>query len=130
MKRMSRGISQREAKEGSTLTVRRPVAARRTHGLGGDGDLVEGVAHPLREGPPRRGERDTLAAAREERGAEEFLQRAHLVAHRPVGDVQLLGGAREALEARGGLERAQRGKRGRRWAICECSSQEKAKDIV
>ena len=108
MKRIRRGMSQREAKDGSTLTVSR--SSRRTRsGFGGLGNLLERRAHLFGEHPSRRRERDPLAVAREERRAHVLFEGAHLVAHGAVGEVQLLGGARKALQARGRLERAQRG---------------------
>jgi hypothetical protein len=108
MKRMRRGMSQREANEGSTLTVSR--SSRRVRNCSAACTISSrGAAHALGEGAAGGGERHALAVAREERRAHVFLERAHLVAYRAVGECQLLGGTRKALEACGGLEWAQRG---------------------
>ncbi len=84
------------------------IAPRGLELLGGLGDLLQRGAHPLGELAAGGGNRHALAVAREERRAQVLLERAHLVAHGAVGEVQLLGGAREAFEARGGFEGAQR----------------------
>ena len=44
-----------------------------------------------------------------QRGSKMLLERAHLVAHRAVGEMELVGGLGEALQPRRGLERPQRG---------------------
>ncbi len=51
---------------------------------------------------------EALAVALEQLDAELALERLHLLADRALGDVKLLGRAREALVAGGRLERAER----------------------
>ena len=106
MKRMRRGMSQREAKDGSTLTVRR--WSRRSPSASAASKISCSAARTRSANARPAGERHALAVAMEERRAEVLFERAHLVAHGAVGEVQLVGRAREALQARRRLEGAQR----------------------
>jgi hypothetical protein len=54
-----------------------------------------------------RRDRQTLAVAGKQRHAQVLLQRAHLVAHRAVGDMGFIGGARKVLMPGGCLKGAQ-----------------------
>ena len=66
----------------------------------------DGELRPLgREGQAAR-------QAKEQGGAEAALQQAHLLADRALGDVQLLGGPREAAVACRGVEVLQQGEQG------------------
>jgi len=80
------------------------VAAARCDGVGGEGDLVQRGAHTLGEHATLRGERHAFAMTREELHAQVVLERTDLPADGAMGEVQLAGRAREALEAGGGLE--------------------------
>ena len=62
------------------------------------------VAHHVEILAPGLGDDQALALAVEQLEAELLLQRLDLVADRALRDEQLLGGAREALVPRGGLE--------------------------
>jgi len=84
--------------------VRRPVAAH-----DGDlrGDLRQRRADHLPEPSTFIGQEDRTVPALEQRGAEKALELTDLLAHRGLGHAELLGRAREALQARGRLERQQ-----------------------
>ena len=81
--------------------------------LGADRNAIEGIAQDDQILPARVRDDKALALAIEELDPELRFQRFHLMAHRALGDAQLLGRPREALVAcRGleGLERIQRRK--------------------
>jgi hypothetical protein len=98
MNRPIRGISQRAAKDGSRLTVE----AVRALGLRNELPLRRCRAAPRAPGRRTRGRRvqhDARPFARKER-APRNPSSARPVAHCAVGDVQLVGRARKALQPR------------------------------
>ena len=103
-------MSQREAKDGNTLIVRR--LSRRTAPAASVACAISCRAarrrSAIRAAPWR--ERHALAVPREKRRAHVILERAHLAAHRAMGEMQLFGRAGKALQPGGRLEGAQRGK--------------------
>jgi hypothetical protein len=76
------------------------------------GDAVQRLAHRGGEHATRLGEFHAATPPVEQRHAELAFQSLHLMADRPVRDMQFGAGAGEILVAGGGLEGAQRGKRG------------------
>ncbi len=90
------------------------VLARGAQLLGLGLDAVEGLAHRREVGLARSGELGAACFAAKQRQAEFFFERADLVADGGTGDAQLVGGAAEAAEPGGGLER---GQRAQRWEV-------------
>ena len=94
--------------------VRRRADGKRAGGLaleqplGADGNAIEGVAQDREVLAPGLGDDETLPLAIEELDPELRLQRLDLMAHRPLGDEQLLGRPGETFMAGGRLEGLQR----------------------
>src|SRR6516165_7902515 len=90
--------------------VRRCAHGKRTRALaleqplGADRNAIESIAQDYEVFAPGLGDHESLALPIEELEAELQFQGLNLVAHRTLGDEQLLGRPREAFMARGSLE--------------------------
>ncbi len=89
---------------GGCADGQRPGVLALQQPLGAAGDAVECVAHDAQVRAPSFGDDEALALPIEELEAKLRFERLDLVADRALRHAQLLGGAREALMARGGLE--------------------------
>jgi hypothetical protein len=82
------------------------------HAATGVAQPYEGVAGGFGQMQAGAGRHQTAAFAPEQRAAQCFFQRAQMATDRAVGDVQLVGGAADAVQSRDRLKGPQRVQRG------------------